>query len=257
MAAISRNRKVLWGILAATALVGAAIVAGQFTVSQADVSGENPAERIAAIHQVAVKRSPGAGKALARAAADDPSALVRGEAMAGLSHFLAPEHRPVVEKGTKDTDGRVRAIAADTLGMFGDKAAADVLIELIKTDEDEQVVQGALRGIFRCDDPRAVVTLLTTAEKGGSRDVKMVAMKSLLRWYGGTIPEDRDPNKEASWRDLIQRWKQDGRVRAAYAAAGARLVDRPQDIIGKEHCRGGDMPGVFHPGWKRQRRPSQ
>ena len=251
------SRKVAGSILAAAALVAAMIVAGHFAFTQAEVSGENPSERVAAIHQIAVKRPPGAGKALARAAADDPSALVRGEAMAGLSHFLAPEHRAAVEKGTKDTDGRVRAVAASTLGMFGDKAAADVLVELIKTDEDEQVVQGALRGIFRCDDPRAVVMLLKTAEKGGSSDVKMVAMKGLLRWYGGRVPEKRDPDKKASWRDLIQRWKQDGRVRAAYAAAGARLVDQPQDIIGKEHCKGGDMPGVFHPGWKRQQRPSQ
>jgi len=251
------SRKVAGSILAVAALVGTAVLAGNLACNRAEVSGKEPSERVAAIHQIAVERPPGAGKALARAAADDPSALVRGEAMAGLGHFLTPEHRAAVEKGVKDPDGRVRAIAASTLGMFGDKAAADTLVELIETDEDDNVVKGALRGIGRCDDPRAVVMLMETAEKGESSDVKMAAMKGLLRWYGGRIPGKRDPDKKASWRDLIQRWKQDGRVRAAYAVAGARLVDRPQDIIGKEHCKGGDIPGVYHPNWKRQERPSR
>lgn len=233
MAAITRNRKIVWGTLAAAAVVAAAAWAIRLSFGQADVSGEDPAERIAAIHEMTAKRPSGAGKALARAAADDPSPLVRGDAMGGLSHFLAPEHRAVVEKGTKDSDGRVRAIAADTLGLFGDKAAADVLVKVIETDQDEQVVQAALRGIVRCDDPRAIVMLLETAANGSSSAVKMVAMKGLLRKFGAKIPENRDPDKNASWLDLIQRWKRSIRVRDAYAAAGARLVDRPQDVIGK------------------------
>lgn len=220
--------------VAAAALVGVAAVAGYLVFGRAEVSGGDPPERIAAIHEIAAERPWGAGKALAQAAANDPSPQVRREAIAGLSHFLAPEHRAAVEKGTTDSDARVRAIAADTLGLYRDKAATDVLVQLIETDRDEQVVQAALRGVVRCNDPRAIVMLLETADKGSSRAVKMVAMKGLLRWFRGRIPKDRDPRDKPRWRDLIQRWKGDSRVRAAYAAAGVELVQRPQDRIGKD-----------------------
>ncbi len=222
--------------LASAALVGAVAVAAYSVFGRAEISGEKPPERIAEIHEIAAERPWGTAKVLAEAAENDPSPEVRAEAIAGLSQVLAPEHRAVVEKGTADSDARIRAIAADVLGVFGDKPAAGVLVKLIETDQDEEVVKGALRGLARCDDPRAIVWLLETAEKGSSRDVKLVAMKGLLRKFRCRLSKDRDPSDEANWRDLIQLWKRPKAVRDAYAAVPeVQLVDRPQDIIGKHY----------------------
>lgn len=222
-------------IVAVGLTVVLAAVAGYHALSSAEVTGDDPPDRIAAIRQITVNRPTGAGRALAQAATDS-SPQVRREALAGLSHFPAPEHRAVVEKGTTDPDRRVRAIAANTLGVYGDRSAADLLVKLIETDKEEQVVQAALRGLVKCDDPRAIVALLeTAADKDSSRAVKMVAMKGLLRKFGAGLSKKRDPDKEASWRDLIQRWKGYKRVREAYAAARMPLNDRPQDIIGPDY----------------------
>lgn len=230
-----RSNHAQWIVaLGVTAVVAAA--AGYYGFRPATVPGGDPPERITAIRQIAAKRPTGAAKALAEAASD-ASPQVRREALAGLSHFPEPEHRAIVEKGTRDPDRRVRAIAANTLGAaFGDKPATTVLVKLVETDRDEQVILASLRGLVRCDDPRAIVTLLeTAADETRSRAVQMVAMKALLRKFGAGLSKKRDPDKKASWRDLIQRWKGYRRVRDAYAAAGVRLVDRPQDIIGKDY----------------------
>ena len=213
------------------------VCAGAVTIAllaarSAEVTGETPEERVASVCRIARNRPPGARRALARAAADGNPA-VRRAAMAGLSHVLEAEDRAVFEKGTRDPDGRVRAIAADTLGLFRDGAAADVLVKLIESDPSEEVRAAAVRGLARCDDPRSIVVLLETADKDNSGNIKLVAMKGLLRKFAGRKADRRDPSDEAGWRDLIQRWKWDERVRNAYAAAGVPLIDRPKDIIGK------------------------
>lgn len=218
--------------LSLTAVLAA--VAGYYALRPPEVTGGDPPERIDTIREITANRPSGAGKALAKAATDS-SPQVRREAMAGLGHFLEPEHRVVVEKGTTDPDTRVRAIAANTLGVYGDRSAAVVLVKLIETDKEEQVVQAALRGLVKCDDNKAIVALLEAADKGSSRDVKMVAMKGLLRKFGARLSKRRDPDKEASWRDLIQRWKRYKRVRDAYAAERMPLNDRPQDLIGPDY----------------------
>ena len=61
----------------------------------AEVTGETPQERVAAVHQVAARRPRGAARALARAA-EDRSPEVRRAAVAGLAHVLEADHRPVV-----------------------------------------------------------------------------------------------------------------------------------------------------------------
>ena len=198
-----------------------------------DVSSGDPSQRIDAIREIAVNRSPGAGEMLSRAASD-PSPKVRREALAGLSHFLKPEHREVVRKSTKDANAGVRAIAVDVMGLYADNTATADLIEIVKKEPEEKVRQAALRGLVRCDDPKAIVALLDRAEHGASRETKLIAMKGLLRKFGVRISRDRDPKDGPGWRDLIQRWKQSWRVRDAYAAAGAKLVMRPQDILGKD-----------------------
>ena len=228
--------KTVWGAVAAVVVL--AVLAGvYFTGGSPDVSSGPPSERIAAIHKIAVNGSSDAGETLARAAAD-PSPQVRREALAGLSHFLKPAHREIIRKRTKDADAGVRAIAADTLGLYAkkyaDKTATTDLIEIVKKEPEENVRLAALRGLVRCDEPKAIVALLDRAEHGATREIKLVAMKGLLRKLGVRMSRDRDPKDAPGWRDLIQRWKQSRRIQGAYAAAGARLVSRPQDILGKD-----------------------
>ena len=91
-----------------------------------------------------------------------------------------------------------------------------------------------MRGLVRCDAPESVVTLLDRAEHGASSEIKRIAMKGLLRKLGVRMSRDRDPTDGPGWRDLIQRWKQSRRIRAAYEAAGVLLVSRPQDLLGKD-----------------------
>ena len=59
-------------------------------------------------------------------------------------------------------------------------------------------------------------------------------MKGLLRRYGIKIRKTHDPSNEAAWRNVVQLWKQNRLIRDAYAAAGVRLIDRPQDLSGKD-----------------------
>ena len=236
MKAFNGSRRMVLLVGAAAALV-AAVAVIYAVLSPVEVSGDTPAERIASIHEITVRRPRGAGNALARAAADDPSPAVRAEALAALSQFLEPEHRSVVEKGTTDSDVRVRIIAVEVLGVFDDKAAAEALAEVVARgpDEDERVIHAALRGLVSCHDPIAVVTLFEIASEGNSREVKLVAMKSLLRKYNGTPPKGADPKNQAVWRDLAQRWRRSFPIKDAYAAAGVELIDRPQDIIGHDY----------------------
>ena len=167
---------------------------------------------------------------MARAAVDDPSPAVRAEAVGALSHFLAPEHRGAVETCTADSEARVRAVAAETMGQFGDKAATGVLVKLAETDPAEQVSQAALRGLVGCDDPRAIVTLLEMAGRGGSRLTKITAMKGLLAKYKGRLLLERDdPDDAEKWRGLVQKLKRLNSIRDAYAAAGVPLGERPAD----------------------------
>jgi HEAT repeat protein len=221
------------------AVVGAFVLcAGVVTIvliatTGADVTGETPQERVTAVNRVAARRPRGAARALARAV-EDRSPEVRRAAMAGLAHVLEPEHRPVVEKGTRDSDGKVRALAADTLGVYGDHEAADVLVRLIENDPEPQVRIAAIRGLAKCKDPRSIAILLETADKGPSTSIKLEAMRFLSWKFKANVRVMRDPRNQASWRDLIQRWKWDLRVRDAYAAAGVPLIDRPQDILGKD-----------------------
>jgi HEAT repeat protein len=215
----------------------AAVVAVQrLSRAPAKVEGEAPEERSAAVARVAAKRPPGAAGELARVTSD-ASAPVRAGALAGLAHVLTPEHRPVVVKSTRDPDPRTRAIAAGTLSKFADKAAADVLINMAHTDENEEVVRAALQGVGKCkDDPRAIVTLMAMAEKGRTDEIKMTAMSSLARMMRARIAGRRRPQDKKNWADLVQRWKEDHYVKQAHAAAGMPLVHRPQDKTGKAKC---------------------
>ncbi len=222
--------------LAIAGLLAAAAGAGLYlyvAVSPPGLSGDE-SERIAAIHMMAVERPRGAGKVLADAAENDPSAAVRAVAVGALVHFLEPEFRPAVVKCTDDENARVRAVAAGTLGRYGDAEAADVLAEMVSDDDEEQVVLAALDALADCKAPMAIVALLEAAAKGLSDKVRMVAMRSLLRKYDGKVPDGVEPSKQRRWRDLLQRWRRFDQIKDAYAAADVELIDRPGDIIGPD-----------------------
>ena len=222
------------GVLVATVLCAAVVAIALYATTGAEVSGETPEDRVASIHRLAADRPHGAAEAIATAV-DDRSPEVRRAAMASLTHFANADNRSVIEKGTSDPDGGVRAISADAMGLFHDAAAANTLIKLLQTDPNEQVHLSALRGLARCADPRSAAVLLEAADKGKTLSIKRQAMKSFLVVFQGKLGEMRNPAETARWRDLIQRWKWDQRVRDSYQVAGIRLVDRPQDIIGKDY----------------------
>lgn len=218
-------------MLAAGAVVAiGAAAAYSIFLDEAEILGETPAERIAAIREMTVSRPRGAGKVLARVAINDSAPEVRAEAVGALGHFLAPEHRPAVVTCTADSEAHVRAVAAGTLGRFGDAEATDVLVTLAETDPDEQVSHAALRALVACETPRAIVTLLEMSRYGGSKSTKITAMKALLAKFNGRLYEGRDdPDNPAQWRALVQRWKRLGPIRDAYAKAGVPLRERPID----------------------------
>jgi len=237
MMARMANKSVLnkrMALLAGAALLAATAAVLYVAIAPPRLSG-TPSERVAAIHKMAVDRPRGAGPVLADAAENDPSAEVRGAAVGALSYFLEPEFRAAVVKCTADADARVRAVAAGTLGLYYDAEAADVLADMVAGEDEEQVVLAALDALAACDAPMAIVALLEAGAKGRGDEVRMVAMRSLLRKYEGKVPDKVSPSDERKWRDLLQRWRRFDKIKDAYAAAGVELIDRPGDIIGRDH----------------------
>jgi hypothetical protein len=222
--------------LAVLALVACAVGLGSYYLfGRARTPTGDAQQRAETLNQMAVKMPSGSQAVLSHSAVQDPVPENRRLAMAALSQGRQPEVRYVFEKGLQDSDARTRAIAAGTLGTYNDEAATTTLAEVVSRDSEEEVKIAALQGLARCDDPRAVVTLLETAESGASKNIKVAAMKALLRKYKGKLDEQRrSPDNEASWRDLVQRWKRTIPVMAAYKAAGVAINSRPQDVIGTD-----------------------
>ncbi len=234
---MSSHRKKRW--MPVAVLVGAglcaAIVGGVALLGgPGDVADASEGDRVAAVSRLAASRSGGSASALERAA-DSDNVSVRRAAIAGLAHHARPSSREVVVRATKDDNASVRAVAADTLGQYKDARAADVLVKMIAKDPAESARLAAIRGLAKCDDPRAIVTLLELADSGESRAVRLQAMRFLVWKFKGNVRALRNPDDEAMWKDLIQRWKWDRRVRRAYAAAGVKIVDRPEDVVGKDY----------------------
>jgi len=212
-----------------------AAVAGviMFVSGSPDVTRGTPEQRAEAVIRVASERPAGAKSALV-AATDDESPLVRRTALVGLTHMLDhKKDRPVIEKAVRDPDAGVRAIAAETLGQFNDAQATSELIRLLEDqNESESVQMAALRGLVHCDSPRAIVAMVEVAgRRDAPLEVRRQSLKSALRKAGGRLLPGRDPTNDRLWRDLIQRFKNDQRIRKAYAAAGVELVDHPDDIV--------------------------
>ena len=229
---LSRSNAI-WILAGLFACAGAVALIMRSAVS-ADVEDGSDDERLASVQRIASSSPPGARAALVRAARNDTSARVRKVALISLGHIRSDEDRGVFEDSTRDKDARVRAVAADSLGSYADSAAVGVLVDLVRNDPSDRVRIGALRGLARCDDPRAVVCLLNTAEAGRTNEIKLQAMRSIFVTLRANIRQLRDPRDQARWRDMIQRLKWHENIRNAYAAVGAELVHHPEHILGKD-----------------------
>ena len=229
-----KTSNAIWMLVGVLAIGGVAFVL-MWSAASADVDEGGEEQRIASVQRIASTQPPGARAALARTARSDKSPRVRRTALISLGQIRTDQDREVFQESTRDEDDTIRAVAADTLGTYNDAEAVTALLQLVKDDPSERVRIGALRGLARCEDPRAVVCLVQTAEFARSLEIKRQAMRSLMRKFSANIRKMRNPADVPRWRDLIQRWKWDQRIRDAYAAAGADLVDRPEHILGKDY----------------------
>ncbi|GEM_PF-2378185 len=235
----SRFRVVLAIILAVVGLLAVVL----WITGRPDVTSGSEQDRTAAVIRISSQRPFGARDSLSTAAQDE-SPIVRRAAIVGLTQMMDPKDRPVIEKAVRDQDAGVRAIAAESLGKFNDAPATGELIRVLETDRDESVRIAALRGLVDCDDPRAIVTMVETAGKNASYEVKLQAAKSALRKAGGRLLPGRNPDNDVLWRELIQRLKRDQRIRLAYAAAGTQLIDNPADADTRSHIDPRMLPAV-------------
>ncbi len=229
-----RRRPAAIVVLIVAGAATAALIAAGYWMSRARVEGRTTPERIASICRIAADRPPGAGDALARAAVEEPDAEVRRAAAVALGQFVCPECRPAVERAASDASPRVREAGAETLGLYGDGRAADVLVKLARGDGDVGVRLAALRGLGRCDDPRSFVVLLDLAERGGTIEIQRQAAGALAGKLGARLDGRHDPRNPTVWRDLLQRFRRIEAVRKAHAELSVPLVDRPQDRLGPD-----------------------
>jgi HEAT repeat protein len=243
----SGNNRFFLGL--AIILAGAGVLAVVlWSTGRPDVTSGSEQQRAAAVIRIANQRPLGARDSLSTAAQDE-SPIVRRAAIVGLTQMMASEGRPVIEKdrpvvekdrlviekAVRDKDSIVRAVAAESLGKFNDAPATAELIRLLETDPDASVRIAALRGLVDCDDPRAIVAMVETAGKDASYEIRLQAGRSALRKAGGRLLPDRNPDNDVLWRELIQLLKSDKRIRLAYAAAGATLIDHPEDAVTRSH----------------------
>ena len=118
-----------WVVVLAVAAIAIVTVVCRCFPEKAEVTGREPADRVAEICRVADEQLRGAGDAIAAAAKDkDPS--VRHASLVALSKFIDPKYRSLVETGARDPDARVRSAAARTLGLYDDDKAIVRLGEL-------------------------------------------------------------------------------------------------------------------------------
>jgi len=212
-------------ILAGTGILAVVL----WSTGRPDVTSGSEQQRAADVIRIGSQRPLVPRESLSTAAQDE-SPMVRKAAIVGLTQMMDAQDRPVIEKAVRDKDATVRIVAAESLGKFNDAPATGELIRLLETDPDESVRIAALRGLVDCDDPRAIVAMVETAGKDASYEIKLQAGRSALRKAGGRLLPDRNPDNDVLWRDLIQRLKNDYRIRQAYAAAGVPLINHPEDI---------------------------
>lgn len=223
----SKKLLIIGGVVFVCVVLALAFWGGDGT----DMTSGSEQDRIEAAARIAIERPAGARSKLTRAL-EDESPRVRQAALLGLAQIRIPEDRPIFEKATTDKDARVRAVAAESLGKFNDTEATVALKKIAESPEEDRAVRkAALRGLVPCDDPRAIVALIELAgDESAPADIRLQAAKSALRKAGGRLRKDRRPENAILWRDLIQRLKNDQRIRRAYQVAGVRLVDKPGDI---------------------------
>lgn len=217
---------VLLGVLGAGAVV---LLLGFGLRGQAKVEGTSTDDRVQSVCKLADRKPSGAGKALAQAAAKDPSPAVRQAAHIGLGRFAGPEYRDVTDKGTRDADPQVRAAAASTLGLYQDTASADRLGELAASDPDWAVRFHAAVGLGRNKTPKSIVWLLKAIEGDTDPRVQIRAMTELYKRLGMRYV-GAGPAKRALWLDNIEFLKTFPHVQQAFAGASVTLDRHPEHL---------------------------
>lgn len=217
-------------LLAAIVLVVG--TAGAYLLHRSDVAGgDDPQDKIARVEQLSQDGSSASLNKVAAIAMNDAEDMsVRRAAVMSLPRFSSPAASSVVLKAAAHPAPEIRQSAAYAMGQCKD-VPASLLQALADKDPDATVQKAAMFSLSKCDDPRAVVALLETAEKDPDDARKLVAMKALLDRLSASLGVGCEPSNKALWADLVQRVKRTSHVKKAYADTGTTLVMREQDVL--------------------------
>lgn len=129
---------------------------------------------------------------------------VRRAVASALGHFRRPEAAKTLRQlALEDRSYLVSAAAARALGKTGDKRAFEVLERLLEADSWAEVVRaGALDGLARLGDERAVDALIERTQYGHPMRARRAALAALPKLAEGrrvrehliTLLQDNDPH---------------------------------------------------------------
>ena len=223
----AQRRLIAAGVVVAAVAVGA-ILFGAF--GRARIRGATPEDRITSISRLADAKPFGAGDAIAEAAVKDPDIQVRQAALIGLGRFAESKYRATVEQCTEDASASVRRAAAIALGQYGDEEAAKRLGQVVRGDPAEEARLGAVMGLGLCAAPETLAWLMEAAEKDGSPEVQLRAIKELYAKFGAQYYRELDSVPD--WRQeaaaSVEYLKSFPGVKEAFQKAGVPLVRRPE-----------------------------
>lgn len=245
---VFKGKKTVFVAVAAVVVAVAAVTLLVVCFSSAEVSGQTVSDRVGDVCRLTDDRPGGAVKALARAAEGDPEPSVRQAAVVGLGRFEGPDARQAVERALADPSSRVRAAAAGTLGLFGDRAAADRLGALAASNATLVERKASVLGLARCDSDRSIVWLLETAEKTADMTVQHAAIRALFRKLGMRYVGS-GPSNRVQWLDHVELVKDFAKVKDAYRHAGRTLERHPENLRGHYEPKPGPAPAAV-PGGK-------
>jgi HEAT repeat protein len=112
--------------------------------------------------------------------------------LAQIKKSLVADALPDIYKAIEDKDPRVRAAAAETLGMADEPydKAGDILVKLLKEDKDEGVKIGAVKGLASmgstAKDALPALREVVKANAGDKKSKLGVAAKAAVKSINGT-----------------------------------------------------------------------
>lgn len=177
----------------------------------AEISGDDPAQRIESIVRLANERPRGAADVVAEAAAADPEPSVRQAAVVALGGFAREEDRPVIEAATRDADPGVRRTAVRVLAAtYKDASAVEQVAEMAEQDDDAP----------SRDEAHAIVRLVQAMEAASveSRPALLAAAK---KEFG--IRSDVNCADDNEWARLLVGVKNAEGVADAFERVGEPL----------------------------------